>query len=44
MLVNINPAVHCAFMLVHSPLTNVMLTNTTFDFNNVLANVGININ
>jgi len=23
MLVNTNPAVHCAFMLVHSPLTNV---------------------
>jgi len=23
MLVNINTAVHCAFMLVHSPLTNV---------------------
>jgi len=23
MLVNTNTAVHCAFMLVHSPLTNV---------------------
>jgi len=23
MLVNINPAVHCVFMLVHSALTNV---------------------
>jgi len=42
MLVNTNTAVHCAFMLVHSPLT--MLTNTTFDFNNALVNVGININ
>jgi len=39
MLVNTNTAVHCALMLVHSPLTN-----TTFDFNNVLVNVGININ
>jgi len=39
MLVNTNRAVHCVFMLVHSALTN-----TTFDFNNVLVNVGININ
>jgi len=23
MLVNTNTAVHCAFMLVHSPLTNI---------------------
>jgi len=42
MLVNTNTAVHGAFMLVNSPLTNVNF-NTTFDFNNVLVNVGINI-
>jgi len=30
MLVNINPAVHCVFMLVHSPLTNVNKHNLWF--------------
>jgi len=44
MLVNKNPAVHCLFMLVHSALTYSMLTNATFDFNNVLVNAEININ
>ncbi len=40
MLVNENTVIHCLLMLVHSAL---MLTNTTFDFNNVLVNVEINI-
>jgi len=39
MLVNKNPAVHCLFMIVQ-----LMLTNVTFDFNNVLINVEVNIN
>jgi len=30
MLVNTNTAVHCAFMLVHSPLTNVNQYNLWF--------------
>jgi len=42
MLVNTNTVVHCLFMLVHSALTNV--NNTTFDFNNILESVEININ
>jgi len=41
-LLNKNTAVHCLFTLVHSALTNV--TNTTFDFNNVLVKVANNIN
>jgi len=34
-----NPAVHCLFITVHE----LMLTNTTLDFNN-LVNVEINTN
>ncbi len=39
--VNENTVVHCLFMLVHSA---IMLTNTTWDFNNALVNAEININ
>jgi len=39
MSVNKNPAVHCLFMFTAHSL---MLTNTDFDFNNVLVNVEIN--
>jgi len=44
-LVNKNAAVYCLFMLVHI-VQWLLLTNTTFDFNNVLilVNVEININ
>jgi len=39
--VNKNPDVHCLFMLVHGAL---ILTNTTFDFHNVLVNVESKMN
>jgi len=42
MLVNKSPGVHCLFMLVHSAL--IMVTNAIFDFNNILANLKINMN
>ncbi len=41
MLVKKNTVVHCLFMLVHSPFTNVK--NTTCDFNNALVDAEINI-
>jgi len=42
MLDNKNRAADYLFMLVHNALTYV--ANKTFDFNNVLVNVEININ